>query len=131
MITMSKLGRFVLIWKLYWQFGVLLILLFYFCLDTIWLWRDRISIWKITMVRKTDSSIFLTKDAEEVPEKSKINRTTKFLCLIGIGIIGTIAVMEAMKGTYCFFFLYFYVSIITTYVRLIRLCLVQYCITRI
>ena len=52
------------------------------------------------MVRKSDSSIFLTKDGEEVPEKSKLNRSTIFLFLIGIGIsiIGTIAVMEAMKG---------------------------------
>lgn len=51
-------------------------------------------------MRKSDSSIFLTKDGEEGPEKSKINLSTIFLCLIGIGvgIIGTIAVMEAMKG---------------------------------
>ena len=59
------------------------------------------------MVRKSDSSIFLTKDGEEGPEKSKINRATIFLCLIGIGvgIIGTIAVMEAMKGTFTVLYL--------------------------
>ena len=55
------------------------------------------------MVRKSDSSIFLAKDGEEFQEKSKINRSTiatvaVYLCLIGMGIIGTIAVMEIMKG---------------------------------
>ena len=76
------------------------------------------------MVRKFDSSIFLTKDAEEVPEKSKINRTTKFLCLIGIGIICTIAVMEAMKGTFTVLYLLLFM-LVELPVRLIRVYLVQ------